>query len=126
VPAKVVLTSDPRVVPGVPCLVRVVAVHEPERDDRGRIEVELVGRAPFRLEGVYLDPTVSKKLQVLLEGGLNILLDGPQGCGEPEYTGRARPAVPPVMLHCRSVARRRFWGTARSAALHRWPRPGAR
>lgn len=79
---KVVLTSDPRVVPGVPCLVRVVAVHKPERDDRGRIEVEFVGRAPFRLEGVYLDPTVSKKLQVLLEGGLNILLDGPQGCGK--------------------------------------------
>jgi len=79
---KVVLTSDERVVPGVPCLVRVVAVHKPERDDRGRIEVEYVGRAPFRIEGVYLDPSVSKKLQVLLEGGLNILLDGPQGCGK--------------------------------------------
>ncbi|HWO21982.1 MAG TPA: MoxR family ATPase [Kofleriaceae bacterium] len=79
---KVVLTSDPRVVPGVPCLVRVVAVHKPERDDRGRIEVEFVGPAPFRIEGVYLDPNVSKKLQVLLESGLNILLDGPQGCGK--------------------------------------------
>lgn len=79
---KVVLTNDERVVPGVPCLVRVVAVHKPERDDRGRIEVEFVGRAPFRIEGVYLDPIVSKKLQVLLEGGLNILLDGPQGCGK--------------------------------------------
>lgn len=79
---KVVLTNDERVVPGVPCLVRVVAVHKPERDDRGRIEVEFVGRAPFRIEGVYLDPSVSKKLQVLLESGLNILLDGPQGCGK--------------------------------------------
>ncbi len=49
---KVVLTSDERVVPGVPCLVRVIAVHKPERDDRGRIEVEYVGRAPFRIEGV--------------------------------------------------------------------------
>jgi MoxR-like ATPase len=79
---KVVLTNDERVVPGVPCLVRVVAIHKPDREDRGRIEVEYVGRAPFRIEGVWLDPVVSKKLQVLLESGLNILLDGPQGCGK--------------------------------------------
>ncbi|HLL20519.1 MAG TPA: MoxR family ATPase, partial [Kofleriaceae bacterium] len=79
---KVVLTNDERVVAGVPCLVRVVAIHKPDRDDRGRIEVEFVGRAPFRIEGVWLDPSVAKKLQVLLEGGLNILLDGPQGCGK--------------------------------------------
>jgi MoxR-like ATPase len=57
-------------------------VHKPERDDRGRIEVEFVARAPFRIEGMYLDPIVSKKLQVLLQSGLNILLDGPQGCGK--------------------------------------------
>ncbi|HEY5924083.1 MAG TPA: MoxR family ATPase, partial [Kofleriaceae bacterium] len=79
---KVVLTNDERVVPGIPCLVRVVTIHKPEREDRGRIEVEYVGRAPFRIEGMYLDPSVSKKLQVLLESGLNILLDGPQGCGK--------------------------------------------
>jgi len=79
---KVVLTNDERVVPGVPCLVRVVMIHKPDREDRGRIEVEFVGKAPFRIEGVYLDPIVSKKLQVLLEAGLNILLDGPQGCGK--------------------------------------------
>src|SRR6476659_4534760 len=79
---KVVLTNDDRIVPGVPCVVRVVAVHKPEREDRGRIEVEFVARAPFRIEGVYLDPIVSKKLQVLLQSGLNILLDGPQGCGK--------------------------------------------
>jgi MoxR-like ATPase len=79
---KVILSNDERIVAGVPCLVKVVTVHKPERDDRGRIEVEWVARAPFRLEGVYLDPVVSKKLQVLLQGGLNILLDGPQGCGK--------------------------------------------
>jgi len=79
---KVVLSNDERIVPGVPCVVRIVAVHKPERDDRGKIEVEFVGRAPFRIEGVWLDPNVSKKLQVLLESGLNILLDGPQGCGK--------------------------------------------
>jgi MoxR-like ATPase len=79
---KVVLSNDERIVPGIPCIVRVTAIHKPEREDRGRIEVEFVGRAPFRIEGVWLDPIVSKKLQVLLEAGLNILLDGPQGCGK--------------------------------------------
>src|SRR6187397_3171908 len=79
---KVVLSNDDRIVAGVPCLVRVLAIHKPERDDRGRIEVEFVSRAPFRIEGMYLDPIVSKKLQVLLASGLNILLDGPQGCGK--------------------------------------------
>ncbi|HTL33034.1 MAG TPA: MoxR family ATPase [Kofleriaceae bacterium] len=79
---KVVLSNYDRIVAGVPCLVRVLAVHKPERDDRGRIEVEFVSRAPFRIEGMYLDPIVSKKLQVLLSSGLNILLDGPQGCGK--------------------------------------------
>lgn len=79
---KVILSNDERIVPGVPCLVKVTVIHKPERDDRGRIEVEYVARAPFRIEGVYLDPSVSKKLQVLLQGGLNILLDGPQGCGK--------------------------------------------
>ena len=79
---KVVLSNDERIIAGVPCLVRVIEVHKPERDDRGRIEVEFVSRAPFRIEGMYLDPVVSKKLQVLLQSGLNILLDGPQGCGK--------------------------------------------
>ncbi|HEY6038826.1 MAG TPA: AAA family ATPase, partial [Kofleriaceae bacterium] len=79
---KVILSNDERIVAGVPCLVKVVAVHKPDREDRGRIEVEYVGKAPFKIEGVYLDPVVSKKLQVLLESGLNILLDGPQGCGK--------------------------------------------
>jgi MoxR-like ATPase len=79
---KVVLSNDDRITPGVPCLVRIVEVHKAERDDRGRIEVEYVSRAPFRIEGVYLDPNVSKKLQVLLQSGSNILLDGPQGCGK--------------------------------------------
>ena len=79
---KVILSNDERIVAGVPCIVKVTTVHKPERDDRGRIEVEFVTRTPFRIEGVYLDPNVSKKLQVLLQSGLNILLDGPQGCGK--------------------------------------------
>ena len=79
---KVVLCNDPRVRPGVPCMVRVSAVRKPKRDDRGAIEVVFVRNIEFNIEGVYLDPLVSRKLQVLLESGMNILLDGPQGCGK--------------------------------------------
>ena len=79
---KVVLSDDPRIRPGVPCMVRITAVRKPKRTDRGTIEVDFVKHLDFRVEGVYLDPAVSRKLQVLLESGLNILLDGPQGCGK--------------------------------------------
>src|SRR5687768_15164469 len=72
---KVVLCDDPRVRPGVPCMVKITAVRKADRDDRGSIEVEFVRAVQFKLEGVWLDPVVSKKLQVLLESGLNILLD---------------------------------------------------
>lgn len=79
---KVVLSDDARIRAGQPCLVRVTAIRKPERADRGSIEVEFVRAQDFKLEGVYLDPIAAKKLQVLLESGLNILLDGPQGCGK--------------------------------------------
>ncbi|MFT3774025.1 MAG: MoxR family ATPase [Minicystis sp.] len=79
---KVVLSSDPRIRPGQPCLVKITAVRKPERSDRGAIEAEFVRAQDFKIEGVYIDPIVSKKLQILLESGLNILLDGPQGCGK--------------------------------------------
>jgi MoxR-like ATPase len=79
---KVVLCDDPRIKPGTPCLVRIVEIQKPERDDRGALVVEFVRAQEFKLEGVYVDPVVGKKLQVLLESGLNILLDGPQGCGK--------------------------------------------
>lgn len=79
---KVILCNDSRVRPGVACIVRISAIRKPKRDDRGVIEVEFVSLLDFKLEGVYLDPMVIKKLQILLESGLNILLDGPQGCGK--------------------------------------------
>lgn len=79
---KVVLSDDARIQPGVPCLVKIEKIEKPDRADRGSIEVSFVRPAPFRIEGVYIDPIVAKKLQVLLESGLNILLDGPQGCGK--------------------------------------------
>lgn len=79
---KVVLCNDGKIRPGMPCLVRVVEITKADRPDRGAIVVEFIKPQDFKLEGVWLDPIVSKKLQVLLESGLNILLDGPQGCGK--------------------------------------------
>ncbi len=79
---KVVLSSDRRIAPGVPCIVRITTIAKTARPDRGHIEVELVHALDLPLEGVYVDPVVKTKLQVLLESGLNILLDGPQGCGK--------------------------------------------
>jgi MoxR-like ATPase len=79
---KVVLCDDSRIQAGVPCTVKITKIRKRRREDRGAIEVEFVKQTEFRLEGVYLDPVVSKQLQVLLESGLNILLDGPQGCGK--------------------------------------------
>jgi MoxR-like ATPase len=79
---KVVLCNDPQVRPGVPCLVKIKSISGEKRDDHGLIEVDFVKLLPFKLEGVYLDPMASRKLQILLESGLNILLDGPQGCGK--------------------------------------------
>lgn len=79
---KVVLTDDPRIMAGMPCLVEVKRVDKPQRDDRGAIIVTWSGAAPFEIKGVYLDPIIARKLQIALDSGLNILLDGPQGCGK--------------------------------------------
>ena len=79
---KVVLCDDPRIRPGAPCLVRIERVLKPQRDDRGHIEVVFVQQQDFPIEGVYIDPLVALKLRALLDNGLNILLDGPQGCGK--------------------------------------------
>lgn len=79
---KVVLCDDPRVRPGIPCKVKIKTVTKKNRDDRGFVEVEYVGAPSLQLDGVYLDPLVKLKLQVVLESGLNVLLDGPQGSGK--------------------------------------------
>jgi MoxR-like ATPase len=79
---KVVLCDDPRIRPGLPCQIRITTIRKRKRQDRGAIEVEYVAQREFLFEGVYLDPVIAKQLQVLLESGLNILLDGPQGCGK--------------------------------------------
>lgn len=80
---KVILCSDPRIQPGQLCRVRVVSVKKPASKERGHIEVEFIGQVTFRLDdSLYVDPMLAKKLQALLESGLNILLDGPQGSGK--------------------------------------------
>lgn len=79
---KVILCNDSQIRPGIPCVVRVTHIRKPQRNDRGVIEVAFVSMLDFKLDGIYLDPMVIKKLQILLESGLNILLDGPQGCGK--------------------------------------------
>ena len=79
---KVILSNDPRIRPGVPCMVKVLRITKPGRNDRGRIEVEFQRHLEFAIKGVYLDPVTTIKIQILLESGLNILLDGPQGCGK--------------------------------------------
>ena len=79
---KVVLSDDPRIHPGVRTQVKIVKIHKPDRPDRGWIEVEYVRGRELALKGIWVDPMVSRKLQVLLESGLNILLDGPQGSGK--------------------------------------------
>lgn len=79
---KVILSNDSRIRPGAPCQVKVLRLTKPQRSDRGRIEVEFIHHIDFKIQGVYLDSVTTVKLQVLLENGMNILLDGPQGCGK--------------------------------------------
>lgn len=79
---KVILSDDERIRPGARVRVRVQTIHKPKRNDRGWIEVEVEDVQQLSIEGVYLDPMISRKLQILLESGLNILLDGPQGSGK--------------------------------------------
>jgi nitric oxide reductase NorQ protein len=81
--AKVILCDDPRVQPEQRCRVRVTSIKKPASKDRGHIEVEFLRPVTFHLdETLYVEPLLAKKLQALLESGMNILLDGPQGSGK--------------------------------------------
>ena len=80
---KVILCNDSRIQPGQLCKVRIVSIKKPSAKERGFIEVEFLSQVTFRLDdSMYVDPILSKKLQALLECGMNILLDGPQGSGK--------------------------------------------
>jgi MoxR-like ATPase len=80
---KVILCNDPRIQPGQLCCVRITTITKPASKDRGHIEVEFLSQVSFRLDdSLYVEPLLAKKLQALLETGMNVLLDGPQGSGK--------------------------------------------
>lgn len=80
---KVILSNDGRIQSGQLCRVRVISIKKPESKGRGSIEVEFISHITFRLDdSMYVAPILQKKLQALLESGMNILLDGPQGSGK--------------------------------------------
>ncbi|MBK8269917.1 MAG: MoxR family ATPase [Planctomycetes bacterium] len=80
---KVILSNDSRIQPGQLCRVRVHSIQKPAAAERGSIVVEFVSIPKFRFDdSIYVDPVVSRQLQAMLESGLNVLLDGPQGCGK--------------------------------------------
>lgn len=80
---KVLLCRDRTIAAGKPARVRVKRITRPQDPKRGFIEVDYMGPVEFKLNpNIYIDKQVSRKLQVLLEAGYSILLDGPQGSGK--------------------------------------------
>ena len=103
---KVVLCDDPRVQPGQLCRARVTSIKKPASKDRGHIEVEWLAQVTFRLDdSLYVEPMLAKKLQALLESGMNILLDGPQGSGKTVLSRHIAEALDMeyVFFNCSSV-----------------------
>ncbi|TNE44272.1 MAG: MoxR family ATPase [Deltaproteobacteria bacterium] len=103
---KVVLCNDSRIQPGKVCEVRVTSVKKPGSKDRGFIEVEFLRQVTFRIdESLYVDPILGKKLQAMLECGMNILLDGPQGSGKTVLSRKVAEAMDLeyVFFNCSSV-----------------------
>jgi MoxR-like ATPase len=103
---KVILCNDARIQPGQLCRVRVTSIKKPASKDRGHIEVEFLSQVTFRLDdSLYVEPLLAKKLQALLESGLNILLDGPQGSGKTVLSRKIAEAlgIEYVFFNCSSV-----------------------
>lgn len=104
--SKVILANDPTIPMGRPARVRVKKVTRPQSEGRGFIEVEYLGPVVFELDPeIYLDRQIARKLQVLLEAGYSILLDGPQGSGKTVLSRAIADALDMVYVYfnCSSV-----------------------
>lgn len=80
---KVLLSSDPRISPGVRVTVRITRVRKPSVPGRGAYEAAFeraVGRS-WPAE-VWLDSFARHRIESLLDRGSPVLLIGPQGCGK--------------------------------------------
>lgn len=103
---KVILSNDSKIRPGQLCRVRVTSIKKPASKDRGHIEVEFLNQIMFRLDdSLYVEPIMAKKLQALLESGMNILLDGPQGSGKTVLSYKIADALGMeyVFFNCSSI-----------------------
>ncbi|NOX53075.1 MAG: MoxR family ATPase [Planctomycetes bacterium] len=103
---KAILSNDSRIQPGQLCRVRVISVKKPAAKERGYIEVEFLSQITFRLDdSLYVDPILAKKLQAVIECGLNVLLDGPQGSGKTVLSRKVAEALGMeyVFFNCSSV-----------------------
>jgi len=80
---KILLCADPTIQAGNPSRAKVTRITRPKSDARGVIEVEYLGPIDFELDpDIYVDKSIGRRLQILLEAGFSILLDGPQGSGK--------------------------------------------
>lgn len=103
---KVILCDDPKIQPGQLCNVRITSIKKAASKDRGHIEVEFLSQVTFRLDdSLYVEPILAKKLQALLESGMNVLLDGPQGSGKTVLSRKIAEAldVEYVFFNCSSI-----------------------
>lgn len=104
--SKVILCADRGMPLGKPVRVKVTKIKRPQSDGRGFIEAEYVGPVDFVLDpDIWVDRNIATKLQVLLEGGYSILLDGPQGSGKTVLSRAIAEALEMqyVYFNCASV-----------------------